>query len=141
MLNKFMFDQTKLGLIHKSLDAYALRQQAAAHNIANANTNGLRRQEVTFEKELRQALKYEDGLSSPKTSEGHFQIGYDKLNDVQAESYFPDDKNLHSGVNNIDIDEEMVRLAKAQLSFDFSSRFARRTFSGLRTAIKGETMS
>jgi flagellar basal-body rod protein FlgB len=141
MLNKFMYDQTKLGLIHKSLDTYALRQQTAAHNIANANTHGFKRQEVTFENELRQALKYENGVASPQTSEGHFQIGYDQLNDVKAQAYFPDDDNLHSGVNNIDIDEEMVRLAKAQLSFDFSSRFARRTFSSLRTAIKGETMS
>jgi flagellar basal-body rod protein FlgB len=141
MLNKFLFEQTNLPLLHKGLDTYALRQQASAHNIANANTFGYRRMEVQFEDELRKALKLEDGVSSPQTSQGHFKIGAGTLEQVEPVAYMPDDPDLHSGINNVDIDEEMVRLAKAQLSFDFASRMSHRTFSGIRSAVSGNVSS
>lgn len=141
MLNKFLFQQTNLPLLHKGLDTYALRQQATSHNIANANTHGFERMEVKFEDELRQALKYERGVDVPETDAKHFEIGTDRLADVEPKVYRPDDPVLHSGVNNVDIDEEMVRLAKAQLSFQFASRMSNRTFSGLRSSIRGEVTS
>jgi flagellar basal-body rod protein FlgB len=141
MLNKFLFEQTNLPLLHKGLDTYALRQQATSHNIANANTHGFRRMEIKFEEELRKALKYEKGVEVPETNPKHFEIGADTLDDVEPETYRPDDPDLHSGVNNVDVDEEMVRLAKAQLSFEFASRMSNRTFSGLRSSIRGEVTS
>ncbi len=141
MLSKFMFEQTKLPLLQKGLDAYALRQKASAHNIANVGTHGYRRMEVGFEEELRQALKLERGVTSPMTSPGHFEIGVDAISQVEPEAFMPDDPELRSGANNVDIEEEMVRLAKAQLSFDFASRMTRNTFTGLRSAIRGEVSS
>jgi len=141
MLNKFLFEQTKLPLLEKGLDAYALRQQAAAHNIANANTFGFRRMEVKFEEELRKALKLDKGLTGKITHPRHFKIGASTLEQVQPQPYMPRDEELHSGANNVNIEEEMVRLAKAQLSFDFAARMARRTFSSLRSSIRGEVSS
>ncbi|HUU28191.1 MAG TPA: flagellar basal body rod protein FlgB [archaeon] len=141
MLNKFMFEQTNLPLLHKGLDAYALRQKAIAHNIANENTHGYRRMEVKFEDELRKALKIDKSMTGEMTSPRHFKIGADVIEQVEPEPYMPDDPDLHSGINNVDIEEEMVRLAKAQLSFDFASRMAKRTFSGLRSSIRGEVSS
>src|SRR3990172_10594125 len=124
MLNKFLYEQTNLPLLHKGLDTYALRKKASAHNIANANTYGYRRMEVKFEDELRQALELDKGVSGQKTNPGHFTIGAARLAEVEPEPYMPDDLELYSGVNNVDIEEEMVRLAKAQLSFDFASRMS-----------------
>lgn len=141
MLNKFLFEQTNLPLLHKGLDTYALRQQATAHNIANANTHGYRRMEVKFEEELRKALEIENGIKGRMTDDKHFKIGAGTLDQVEPQAYMPRDDDLHSGINNVDIDEEMVRLAKAQLSFDFASRMSNRTFSGLRSAIRGDVTS
>ena len=141
MLNNFLFEQTNLPLLHKGLDTYALRQQATAHNIANANTHGFRRMEVKFEDELRKALELDKGVTGQMTDEQHFKIGAGTLDQVEPVAYMPKDDGLHSGVNNVDIDEEMVRLAQAQLSFDFASRMTNRTFSGLRSAIRGEVSS
>jgi flagellar basal-body rod protein FlgB len=141
MLDKFLFEQTNLTLVQKGLDTYALRQKATAHNIANANTHGFRRMEVKFEEELRKALNYDRGLKGYKTEEGHFKIGAGKLEEVEPQPYMPEDGDLHSGVNNVDVDEEMVRLAKAQLSFDFASRMAKNTFTKLRSSIRGEMTS
>ena len=141
MLNKFLFEQTNLPLLHKGLDTYALRQKASAHNIANVNTHGFQRMEVKFEDELRKALKIDRGMTGQMTSPGHFKIGAATLEQVEPQPYMPKDADLHSGINNMDIDEEMVRLAKAQLSFDFASRMTNRTFSSLRSSIRGEVSS
>ncbi|MBW7995062.1 MAG: flagellar basal body rod protein FlgB [Candidatus Glassbacteria bacterium] len=141
MLNKFLFEQTNLPLLHKGLDTYALRQQASAHNIANVNTHGFRRMEVKFEEELRKALKIENGINAKMTDRNHFKIGAGTLDQVEPVVYMPTDDELHSGINNVDIDVEMVRLAKAQLSFDFAARMSNRTFSGLRSAIRGDVSS
>ena len=141
MLNKFLFEQTNLPLLHKGLDTYALRQKASAHNIANVNTHGFRRMEVKFEDELRKALKIDRGMTGEMTSPRHFKIGAATLEQVEPQPYMPKDAELHSGINNVDIDEEMVRLAKAQLSFDFASRMTNRTFSSLRSSIRGEVSS
>lgn len=138
MLNKFLFEQTNLPLLAKGLDTYAMRQKASAHNIANVNTHGFKRMEVQFEDELRKALGYDRGIKSGRTDDGHFTIGAGNLDEVEPTSYMPDDSDIHSGVNNVDIDEEMVRLAKAQLSFDFASKMAHRTYAGLRSSIRGE---
>ena len=141
MLNEFMFEQTKLPLLQKGLDTYALRQKASAHNIANVNTHGFQRMEVQFEDELRKALKLDRGVTGSRTNEKHLKIGAGRLNEVEPLPYMPDDPVLHSGINNVDIDNEMVRLAKAQLSFDFASKMSKRTFSGLRSSIRGEVSS
>ncbi len=141
MLNNFLFEQTNLPLLHKGLDTYALRQQATAHNIANVNTHGFRRMEVKFEDELRSALELEKGIKGRMTDDQHFKIGAGALDQLEPVVYMPADQDLHSGVNNVDIDVEMVRLAQAQLSFDFASRMANRTFSGLRSAIRGDVSS
>ncbi len=141
MLNKFMFEQTNLPLLNKGLDTYALRQKASAHNIANSNTHGYRRMEVKFEDELRKALKIDKGVTGQITNPGHFKIGADTVEKVEPEPYMPDDPDLHSGVNNVDVEEEMVRLAKAQLSFDFASRMTKNTFTSLRSSIRGEVSS
>lgn len=138
MLNKFLFEQTNLPLLHKGLDTYSMRQKASAHNIANVNTHGFRRMEVQFEDELRKALEYDRGLKGYRTDDGHFKIGAGNVAEVEPKPYMPDDADLHSGVNNVDIDEEMVRLAKAQLSFDFAAKMAHRTYAGLRSSIRGE---
>jgi flagellar basal-body rod protein FlgB len=47
-----LIDQTTVGLVSMALDATALRQQAIAQNIANANTPGYQRIGVSFESRL-----------------------------------------------------------------------------------------
>lgn len=44
-----LFETGTVGLLNTALDAAAMRQQAIAHNIANAGTPGYQRLGVTFE--------------------------------------------------------------------------------------------
>ncbi len=55
-----IIDNNTVGLLSLALDAAAMRQQAIAHNIANANTPGFQRIGVSFESriaELKQAVQ------------------------------------------------------------------------------------
>ena len=58
-------------LVEKSLDALALRMQAASNNVANVNTPGYTRQVVSFEDALAEAYdaspKYEADVAAGET--------------------------------------------------------------------------
>ena len=47
-----LVDNNTVALVSLALDSAVLRQQAIAHNIANANTPGFRRQSVRFEEQF-----------------------------------------------------------------------------------------
>ena len=55
-----IIDSNTVGLLSLALDAATMRQQAIAHNLANANTPGFQRIGVSFESrvgELQQAIR------------------------------------------------------------------------------------
>ncbi len=140
MLKIFLFNQTKIPLLKKALDAYSLRQRAIASNIANITTVGYKRIDVKFEEELRKSLGGEF-IRGVKTNEKHFSIGAKDFDEVQPETvvepsaYNPDP--LSSGVNNVDIDYEMVELAKNQIRYKLASRLIAESFRGIQKSIKG----
>jgi flagellar basal-body rod protein FlgB len=140
MLKIALFDRTKIPLLEKALDAYALRQRAIASNIANVSTLGYRRLEVKFEEELRNSMR-DDQLKGFRTNRRHIPIGARDINEVSPEvvregSPLNNDP-LASGVNNVDIDYEMVELAKNQIRYRLASRLIAGAFQSIRRSIKG----
>jgi flagellar basal-body rod protein FlgB len=136
-----LFNQTKIPLLGKALDAYALRQKVIASNIANIATPGYRSQTVTFEDELRGAL---DGtqISGLQTDARHMAIGVSAPMDGTARTKntndaMPSRENLPSGVNDVDIDNEMAELAKDQINFRFAARMITDAFRGIQKSIRG----
>ena len=55
MINTGVFDY--INVLDKAADGAWLRNEAIANNIANVNTPGYKRQDVSFEAELKHALK------------------------------------------------------------------------------------
>jgi flagellar basal-body rod protein FlgB len=47
---------------------------------------------------------------------------------------------LPSGVNNVDIDTEMAKLAEAQIQYNFSIKFGQGVFKKMNAAIKGQSL-
>ncbi len=140
MLKVFLFNRTKIPLLEKALDAYSLRQRVLASNIANITTIGYKRMDVNFEEELRKSLS-DEFIKGVRTNERHFQIGAKEINEVRAEIVqdepaFNSDP-LASGVNNVDIDYEMVELAKNQIRYKLAVKLIGESFRGIQKAIKG----
>ena len=136
MLKQFLFNKTSIPLAGKMLDAASMRVRAISSNIANAETPGYQRKEVEFEKELQKALTGH-GVVGKRTHERHMNIGGAKFENVHPKTVIPDDPSTPNGINNVDVDREMVRLAENQLTYYTAARLMALRFESLRTAIRG----
>ncbi|MBS1537969.1 MAG: flagellar basal body rod protein FlgB [Bacteroidetes bacterium] len=128
---------TKLPLLNRSLDTYALRQQTIARNIANATSPVYRPEKVRFEEEFNEAQLVQRGAS---TDEHHLPIGARTDGEIAGSvenASVPRPEILFSGESHVNIDKEMSNLAQNQIKFRFASRMTARYFQGMQTAIKG----
>jgi flagellar basal-body rod protein FlgB len=121
-----LFDRSRIPLLEKQMDAFALRNKTISSNIANIGTPNYRRLDVSFEKELADAISEADGSVDLSN----------KLNQVQPEVE-ADPTNLN-GSNEINIDQEMADLAKNQLQFSLVSKLTAATFQMIDKSINGD---
>lgn len=129
-----MFNTKLNKVINKSLDTYMARSRAIASNIANATTPGYRKREVQFEKALDNALNG-NPIKGAKTNSKHMDIGAGTLDNVEYQMVRPNDPTLPSGVNNVDIDEEMANLAQNQISYKMAIKRLTFSYNQLNAAI------
>jgi flagellar basal-body rod protein FlgB len=135
-----LFDGTKIPVLNRALDAYALRQKVTAENLANITTPGYKAQSVKFEEELSGALNT-GSIPGMTTNARHLPIGGSSIDGVHPvvqntpanEASDP----RASGMNNVDLDMEMAELAKTQLKFRFAARLIGDTFRGIQKSIRG----
>lgn len=120
-----------INVLDKAADASWLRNEAIANNIANVDTPGYKREDVTFQAELKKALKY----SSHETVDEKVkhltprQLEARTYKDYSGYSYRLDG-------NNVDIDTENTMLAKNQLMYEGLLNSISQEFTNLQTAMK-----
>ena len=126
-----------LDVLQRSLDASVLRQKVIAENIANVDTPFYKRKEVVFEDELRKALdKEEPKLRLKVTNPKHISnMPQEELPEPKVKVV--DDILFRRDLNNVDIEKELVDLAKNNILYTGLTRFVSTKFSMLRGAIKG----
>ncbi|GIV15894.1 MAG: flagellar basal body rod protein FlgB [Armatimonadota bacterium] len=118
-------------LLKQALYACALRQEAIAHNIANVNTPGYRRVDVSFEEFLRAAQQ----TPLRTTDQRHFVLPPAPLANPQVT---PDENApMRPDGNTVDIDDEMAQLAENQIRFQALSQLITGRYQSLRTVITG----
>lgn len=129
MINTNAFDY--INVLHKAADASWLRNQAIANNIANVDTPYYKRQDVSFEDELKKALgnsKYQSldtKVANVRTSQLRPRI----YTDYEGYSYRLDG-------NNVDIENENVYLAENQLKYQGLMAGINQEFSNLQTVMR-----
>jgi len=140
MIKEILGNKTSLQVTLKSLDAAMLRSRVIANNIANITTPGFKRVEVSFEDELRKALD-KSKLKGSRTDFKHIELGRSDISNVIAKACKPADPALPSGVNNVDIDMEMSKLAENQLMYTMGLKFVKGAYEKLNSAIKGKSIN
>ncbi len=123
-----------INFMRAALDGLALRQEAIANNIANAETPGYRRATVNFESTLRNELASQQqlagrlGLSSSQSS-GTTQSGHLPLRGSTAGGGSSFGRELmglkgqqfdaasRNDGNSVDMDQEMTNLAVTQIQY------------------------
>lgn len=125
-----MFDY--IPLLKKQMDSKWLRNEIIANNIANVDTPGFKRSDVLFEELLKSNLE-QNRLKLSTTHKGHKSNL--SLGSIEPKVYVQSDRVFRNDQNNVDIDKEMVELAKNTLSYNILAEQAQKKFQLLRTAI------
>ncbi len=121
--NKNMFNHTDmLGL---ALDATWKRNQTISENIANVDTPGYKRKDVSFESYFQKALKANDREDISELKHLEPKV----FTDNSGLSYRKDG-------NNVDVDTEMVYLAENQLRYNTLVSQVNYNFNRLKAVIK-----
>jgi len=136
MIDRFLFEKRVTNDLELALDAYSARQKAITDNIANVNTPGYKAKKVTFEEEYSKALEAAE-IKGKLTHEKHMDIGRDDTDNLTPEYPLQKDRENDSGVNNVDIEYEMVEMAKNNIRYEMGTLLISKKFAGIRDAIKG----
>ena len=123
-----IFHSDNYQLARKLLDASALRQEAIASNIANAETPGYRRLDV--------ATDFADQLKA-RTQAGELNRDGDDLKptlvqDTHARTVRPDG-------NSVDIEHELLAMNKNAVEYEFLTEVVSKNIKQLKMAITGRS--
>lgn len=118
-------------LLKRALHACALRHEAIAHNIANVNTPGYRRVDVSFEQFLRAVQQNSLRTSHP----AHYPAPPRLLPNPQPT--IDSDAPMRPDGNTVDIEHEMAQLAENQIRFQTLSQLVGGRYQSLKTVITG----
>ncbi|HSU80165.1 MAG TPA: flagellar basal body rod protein FlgB [Candidatus Angelobacter sp.] len=102
-----MFGDTTITGLEQALNRSSLTQKVIAQNIANVDTPNYKAQEVTFNQALTNAL------SAKKTDPRDFSFSTGDQGRIVTDN----STTLQNNGNNVDIDKEMVNMAKNQLNY------------------------
>ncbi|NLW07551.1 MAG: flagellar basal body rod protein FlgB [Clostridia bacterium] len=104
-------------VLERALAAASLRQRTIAHNIANINTPGYKRQDVSFASKLSRALGLEPRLPLRRTNPAHLPAAG---LDINPEVYRDNSTSMRNDGNNVDIEREMVDLVQNTINYNFA---------------------
>ncbi len=119
---------SNIKLLEDFISYCSLRNKVISNNIANVGTEGYRREDVKFADVL-----YENIGNLKKTDTRHFNIS---VTDESSQIELDKNKDIASGINNVNIDEEMAELAKNTIQFKFGSQRIAYNFKMLQEVIK-----
>jgi len=130
---------TTIRLLEKNLDLRAMNQNLISANLANAETPGYIPKRLTFEGELKDALKNRGGDTPPLTDPRHIPLNGRNagLDRVQGTIIEAPDGSVGDDGNGVELENEMGRLAENQILYNATIQLAVKKFEGLKTAIKG----
>lgn len=117
-----VFQGRGMKALEKGIEALNLRHRVIADNIANANTPGFKKTEVSFTQELSRYLSQSE---RPGGAQRPFEP---KAYRVNTTSHRLDG-------NNVDIEQEMARLAENTLLYEAVARQLSQKLTFLRLAI------
>ncbi|MGQ9629600.1 MAG: flagellar basal body rod protein FlgB [bacterium] len=136
-----MLDSTHTGLtlkvLNKAFTASVMRQEVISNNIANVDTPNYKKSYVSFEEELRWALKRpKQVLSARKTDPRHIDFGppIPEADDVQPQIHRQDDTTYRTDGNNIDIDVEANEMAENTIMAGYLAVWMREDYRMLSAA-------
>ncbi|GHV48937.1 flagellar basal body rod protein FlgB [Synergistales bacterium] len=124
-------------VMEKDFEGLAERFKATSRNLANANTPGYARRNISFEDELRKVVNAGDKLQMTTTDPGHIPTRPHVVSSVTPAEIKIKDEIYRLDGNNVDPEREMAVLAETRMMYAAMSRFAAKKATNLRSVISG----
>lgn len=124
-------------VIEKDLCGLAKRIEATSHNIANFNTPGYARREISFEDQLKEVIDSPNRLPLKRTNEHHFSNVTKDIGAVMPYERSVGYEIYRLDLNNVDPETETARLTETRMSYQAMSRILGRKIAMYRRAIGG----
>ena len=124
-------------VIDKETECLAERFKAVSRNIANANTPGYARHNVSFENQLREVMESDKKLHMTVTDDQHIPSHPLRIPDVRAADIKINDEKYRLDKNNVDPEREMAVLSETRMMYSGFMRIAANKQTTLRSIITG----
>ena len=128
MINSSVFDY--INVLDKASDASWTRNEIVANNIANVDTPGYKRQDVSFEEEFTRVL---NKVEYDNLDQRVYNLQLSRIEPRVYTDAF--DYSYRIDGNNVDVDTENVYLAENQITYNALVSCMQNEFSNLRTAM------
>ncbi len=137
-------------VVNKALDGSSMRHTAIASNLANVDTPGYQKKQVSFETQLESAIQIHHNNMTSKniasngrplqmkaTQSGHVHDGVvvQDINDVTPQLEETDNQEYRNDGNSVDVETEMVRLARNTQRYIALNNVQGRLMRGTRDVI------
>ena len=137
MINTF---EKTVDLLHRVLDAEAIRRDVIANNLANADVPNFKRSELNFESELKRALETEKQrpaleltLTNPKHIPSWRARDYRDVEPRRVLDYISASKN---NGNNVDAEQEFMLSLQNQMQYMLFAEAASFEFSQINLVLR-----
>lgn len=124
-----MFGNT-ISMTEKALSYLYKREEVLMNNMANVDTPGFKRSDVSFEEEFRSKLMEASGLKSSRAMP-------DAIDESHYTVYSRDD-SARVDENNVNMEVEQTEFARSGLQYQYLMQSVNMDFRLLQTAIKGQ---
>ena len=112
-------------LLEKMLDVSSVKHKVIANNIANVNTPGYKKMEVSFADQLEKALN-ESSMNKFDTLQPKIVISKEDTSET-----------VRNDGNNVDMDKEVSSLVKNTLTYSIYTQLLAKKYEGIKSAIEG----
>ncbi len=109
-------------LLSKLLDLTTAKNKVIANNIANVNTPGFKKFDVSFQKELQKVVESKN---------------INKIKNLQESVTLSNDKSTREDGNNVDLDKELVAFYQMSDRHNIYLEILSKKFKGMIAAIQG----
>jgi flagellar basal-body rod protein FlgB len=132
---------TTIDLLGKTMDLRIKNQSLIAGNLANAETPGYAPMELSFEDELKEAVKGRNirNATPSTTNPRHIPLrrSAGDIDDIQGRFVDSPARTAGKDGNSVELEKEMGRMAENQVMYNASVQILAMKFNELKTAIKG----